>query len=779
MNLNHLNAAVKQATNFAKSYCHVEMSPFHIVAGMMVYSQPVKNLLISYGFDELVITMIGDQMINNAFDASLFPQSTQIGQPPISSFQLEQEISALTAAAASRSATEISTLEILNHFVCNIHEPVIHNVLLTGGNPSDEPITNTSGQTIADAISQKFADFVKVAATSASTTAAAAGKSKKPVPAAPGGMFPGFPEMGKEEPMTVDSAKEILATYGKEMTALCKSGAMQPIVIGRDKEIQSVIETLAKMRKRNAALIGEAGVGKSAIVEGIAAAIAAGSINPTLADHMVYSIDLNQIMAGAMMRGDVEKRVKQVMDALEFLNANGTKTIVFFDEFHVAMGQGETGSIANQIKQRIDRSGVKLIVGTTKAEFDKHVARDKAMARRLDVITVNEPDTATTMQIAQEVCSRSYEPFHKTTYTPEAIAFAVSVTTRFERNLAQPDKALSMLDSAGAYVHVNHLGVVDKDAVAIVASKRMNLDLTTISSSDRAILSTLEGSINSVVIGQETAVAKVVRAVITSTLGIRAERKTAGSFMLTGPTGVGKTELVKQLAAKLGRPLVRLDMSEYADSFTRSKLIGSSAGYVGFGDQAELDQIKAKPNAILLIDEIEKAHPTICDLFLQILDDASIKNSSGQVIDFQHCMVFFTSNVGGTAKGSIGFDAATVGVTANVQTELKKFFRPEMLNRFDAVIPMQHLTKDAILSIVQNEMMAVSKMLHEQGINIELADGVVECIANNGYNRESGARPIKRYINDQIVEEIGSQSVMTGAMNFVVKVENNKITISK
>lgn len=693
-------------------------------------------------------------------------------------------IAAMTAIedrVASESRTEATFIDALYEFVCKATDPELCRAVMLAdiGSP-----TNADGKTFVQAIEEYYAmrsaGEIKKAKESADKTAAA----KK------GGMsmFPGMPGFGgpaEEVEMTADVAYDNLSKYGKNLTADVKSGKTTPIVIGRDQEIEQITEILEKMSKRNAILVGEPGVGKTAIAEGIAKNIVDGTINHALRDHTVFTIDINLIMSGAKYRGDVEERIKAIFDSLIFLqDKEGVKPIIFIDEIHQAIGQnagdGST-SIANQLKPFMDRDSVKIIGGTTAQEYSKYIEKDKAFVRRFDKVIIEEPNREDTIEILKAV-SKKLEAFHEVTITEEAIVAATVITNRFVKNLAQPDKGISILDATAARAFCRSVTEVTAEMVAEMLGDRLGIDVARMTMDERSFLADLETTLNAKVVGQSHAVEQVADQIAMSSLGLREHGKTAGAFLLAGPTGVGKTYFVEVLAELLGRPFLRIDMSEYAESYSTSKLWGSPPGYVGYGESAILvDQMKNKPTSIILLDEFEKAHQSLQDAFLQVLDAARMTTPQGSIIDFQNSMLFFTSNVGGRVTESVGFGLTRTKSSDTdkmMEDELKKAWRPEFRNRFDSVICFKHLELDAIKQIAKIELDKVVGLCAAQGMVAIIDEEVATVVAENGYNKAMGARPMKRYINTNITKQIAKLAIRDTDKNvFDVMVVDGKIVV--
>ena len=749
----------------------------HALHYMLTVESAVKAIIKTIGFEEH-IDNIACLIERTATDMYPEDMRTMVDMDA----GLIAAMTAIEDRVSSESRTEATFVDALYEFVCKATDPdLCRTLMLTDiGSP-----TNSDGKTFVEAMENYYA------MRSAGEIAKAKAASEKEAAAKKSGMsmfpgMPGFPGGAAEETeMTADSAYENLKKYGKNLTEDVSSGKISPIVIGRDKEIEQITEVLEKMSKRNAILIGEPGVGKTAIAEGIAKNIVDGTINHALRDHTVFTIDINLIMSGAKYRGDVEERIKVIFDSLIFLqDKEGVKPIIFIDEIHQAIGQnagdGST-SIANQLKPFMDRDGVKIIGGTTAQEYSKYIEKDKAFVRRFDKVIIEEPNRDDTIKILQAV-AKKLEAFHEVQITEEAIVTATDLTNRFVKNLAQPDKGISIIDATAARAYCRGVAEVTSEMIAEMLGDRLGIDVSRMTMDERSFLADLETTINEKVIGQPQAVEQVADQIVMSSLGLREHGKTAGAFMLAGPTGVGKTYFVEVLAELLGRPFLRIDMSEYAEAYSTSKLWGAAPGYIGYGESAILvDQMKNKPTSIILLDEFEKAHQSLQDAFLQVLDAARMTTPQGLVIDFQNSMLFFTSNVGGRVTESTGFGMTRTkssNTEKMMEAELQKAWRPEFRNRFDSVICFNHLELEDIKKIAKIELDKLVALCTAQGMVVTISDEVVTVVAENGYNKAMGARPMKRYINTNITKQIAKLAITDKDKNvFDIMVVDGKIVV--
>jgi ATP-dependent Clp protease ATP-binding subunit ClpA len=597
----------------------------------------------------------------------------------------------------------------------------------------------------------------------------------------PPGMFPGIPGMGGAETVsieTVNDAMEYFLQYGANFSADAIAGKLDP-VIGREHEINQVVHALNRRRMKNALLVGPAGVGKTAIAEGIALDIEHKVCSPAIADSIVLSLDIGSLLAGTKYRGEFEERVKKVFSALAII----PNVILFIDEVHQMAGAngGESSpmNFAQMLKPHLSRSGIRCIAATTEEEYRKHM-KDAAIRRRFSIVKVEEPNHANTIKILQQAKTQ-YEDYHHVDISEDALSAAVILTNRYVKTLSQPDKAISLLDSASTHVKLSGERIVNKEVIEKVLSMQLGIPVSTSTATERSVLSTLESNLKAKVFGQDKAAELLSDSVIVARMGMREENLPAGCFMFTGPTGVGKTEMAIQLSKILDRPLIRLDMSEYSEPHTASKLWGSPPGYVGYNDSGKLvNDIREKPTAILLLDEFEKAHSTIQNAFLQVLSAARMTTPQQEVIDFQNCILIFTSNVGGktSLKNGIGFGASDSYGEEAANAEIEKAWSPEFRNRFDAIIVFNKLDNLAIKNVASAKMKKVAEMANDKGIILVYDDDLIDYIAKNGVDANMGARPIGRYITEHVSKPVSKKMITTeGEAMITIVIVDNKIAV--
>ena len=577
------------------------------------------------------------------------------------------------------------------------------------------------------------------------------------------------------------SGKTKIEDFGYDLTKAAAEGKLDPVV-GRDTEIARVIEILGRRKKNNPMLIGEPGVGKSAIVEGIAQRIAGGSISPVLAKKRLISLDIASVVAGTKYRGDFEKRLKSIIKEA----STNPDIILFIDEFHTIVGAGgAAGSLdaANMLKPALARGELQCIGATTMDEFAKIVEKDGALDRRFQKIVVEPTDIQQSVSILNNI-KGNYEEFHKVTFSDEAVEACVRLTDRYVTDKFLPDKAIDAMDEAGSMVRLSLTkdkktgNVVDAEDIATVVSKMTGIPVNKVAESEGNRIMKMKARLQGRIIGQDEAIDKVVRAIQRNRAGLKDPNRPIGTFLFFGPTGVGKTQLAKCLAEYLfdsEENMVRIDMSEYMEKFTVSRLIGAPPGYVGYEEGGQLsERVRRKPYCVVLLDEIEKAHPDIFNILLQVLDDGHLTDSNGRVVNFKNTIVIMTSNVGSRELDEygtgVGFATAGKNVVQNRQAVLekaiKKSFPPEFINRVDEQIFFNSLTKEDIEQIIDIELKELRDRAEEAGYKLTITPSAKRFIAEAGYDPAFGARPLKRavmrYVEDPVSEFIISDRILQG-----------------
>ena len=655
-----------------------------------------------------------------------------------------------------------------------------------------------------------------------------------------------------------DGGKEnesMLSQFGRDLTKLAKDGKIDP-VIGRQKEIERVIQILSRRTKNNPCLIGEPGVGKTAIAEGLALKIVSGEVPELLKDKKIYSLDLTGMVAGTKYRGDFEERIKKVIDEVK----NAKDVILFIDEVHTLIGAGSAegaADAANILKPSLARGELQIIGATTIEEYRKHIEKDAALERRFQPVMVDEPSQEEAIEILKGIKDK-YEAHHKVKITDEAIESAVKLSTRYIGDRYLPDKAIDLIDEAASRVRLrsytapsdlkeledkkksveaeklsavnaqeferaaalrdeerkldkeikdkkenwhdmagkSHDEVTPAD-IADIVSSWTGVPVTQLSTEESDRLLHMEDELHRRIVGQDEAVEAVSRAIRRGRVGLKDPKKPIGSFIFLGPTGVGKTELCKALAAAMfgdENAMIRLDMSEYMEKHTVSRLIGSPPGYVGYDEGGQLtEKVRRKPYSVVLFDEIEKAHPDVFNMLLQILDDGVLTDGQGRRVDFKNCIIIMTSNVGAKLisqkQKAFGFAAGAKELEQNekeikdaVMGELRNTFRPEFLNRVDDIIVFQRRTKENIKEIASRLLAVLQKRVEDMGIEVTFSDEAVSKIADAGFDDVYGARPLKRAIQSRI-EDALSEEMLKGNVKkggkYICNVKDDKFVFDK
>ena len=551
-----------------------------------------------------------------------------------------------------------------------------------------------------------------------------------------------------------ESEESFLLKYSINLLQRARDGKIDP-VIGRKSEIERVTQILCRRKKNNPILVGEAGVGKTAIAEGLALNIVASNVPDILKNADLYALDLSAMLAGTKYRGDFEKRLKGVMDELK----SNPNAILFIDEIHTLIGAGATSGTmdaANQLKPALASGELRCMGATTFAEYRNGFEKDKALSRRFSKVDIDEPSIDTSIKILKGLKTK-YEKHHNVKYTSKALKSAVELSKRYITDRFLPDVAIDIIDETAASFHLlkkekTKVGVRDIEATI---SKIIGISSSKIDKDETKQLASLESDLKSMVIGQDNAVSEVAKAIKISKAGLSTADKPIASFLFSGPTGVGKTELAISLSKTLGINFERFDMSEYMEKHALSRLVGAPPGYVGFEQGGLLTEaIKKHPYTVLLLDEIEKAHPDITNILLQIMDGATLTDNNGYKADFQNVILIMTSNIGATARSVMGFNKDS-SISAN--EELKSFFTPEFRNRLDAIVEFSQLNILTVTGIVSKFIDELNIELKSKKITVELSNESKEYIAQEAYSPEMGARPLKRYIQDNITNKLSDE----------------------
>lgn len=575
-------------------------------------------------------------------------------------------------------------------------------------------------------------------------------------------------ESGDAAPGERQKARDPLALYATDLCAKARDGQIDPL-IGRDAEVERAVQVLCRRRKNNPLLVGDAGVGKTAIAEGLALRIVEDKVPEPLKGALIYSLDMGSLLAGSRFRGDFEQRLKGLLASIK----KKKNAILFIDEIHTVIGAGSvsggTLDASNLLKPSLANGTLRCIGSTTFKEFRSHFENDHALVRRFQKIDIDEPSIDDTVAILKGLKSR-YEEHHKVKYSPEALRSAVELSARYLRDKKLPDKAIDVIDEVGAATALqkkpakktNKPRMITVDDVQTVIAKMAKIPPQKVSNSDKAALKNLESELRAVVFGQDAALGALASAIKLSRSGLGSQDKPIGSFLFAGPTGVGKTEAAKQLANILGIEFVRFDMSEYMERHTVSRLIGAPPGYVGF-DQGGLltDAINKTPHAVLLFDEIEKAHGDLQNILLQVMDHGTLTDNNGRQTDFRNTIIIMTTNAGAREMmhGAIGFDrkpGADVGEKGDLEA-VKNTFSPEFRNRLDSVIYFQALPRPVILNVVDKFLGDIIGKMNARKIEVVVDPSAREYLADRGFDPAFGARPLARLIQNEISRPLADE----------------------
>ena len=581
-----------------------------------------------------------------------------------------------------------------------------------------------------------------------------------------------------------EDGKDPLSQFAVNLIAKAAAGRIDPL-IGRSRELDRTIQVLCRRTKNNPLYVGDPGVGKTAIAEGLALRIYDGNVPDVLATAVIYSLDMGQLLAGTRYRGDFEERLKAVMKAV----ADDENAILFIDEIHTVIGAGATSGGAmdasNLLKPALQEGTLRCIGSTTYKEYRGHFEKDRALVRRFQKIDVAEPTIPDTIKILNGLKSR-YEDHHKVRFTGAALKTAVDLSARYINDRKLPDKAIDVIDEAAAAQNLlppsrRRQTIGQKEIEATVATMA-RIPSKHVSRDDKAVLASLETDLKRMVFGQDPAITALASAIKLSRAGLRDAEKPVGNYLFSGPTGVGKTEVARQLAETLGIKLMRFDMSEYMERHTVSRLIGAPPGYVGF-DQGGLltDAVDQTPHAVLLLDEIEKAHPDLFNILLQVMDHGKLTDNNGKIIDFRNVILIMTTNAGAQelSKSAIGFNR-THNEGADIEA-IEKMFTPEFRNRLDAIIPFAPLGKDVIRLVVDKFIMQLDAQLADRNVEIELSEAAMDWLAERGYDAKYGARPLARVVQEHIKKPLADEMLFGGLVGggFVfVDVADDAITVT-
>jgi len=591
-------------------------------------------------------------------------------------------------------------------------------------------------------------------------------------------------EVEDEDPRDAQGDRALKA-FTTNLNDSVKKNKVDP-VIGRIDELENIALALGRRSKSNVILVGDPGVGKTAIAEGLAFNIVKGAVPDFLKEYTVYNLDISAMLAGSKYRGDFEERFKMVLKGLD----KKGKTVLFIDEAHMISGAGAGGQqssndLANMMKPALSKGNIKVIASTTWEEYRKYFEKDRALMRRFQRITVDEPTQEMAVQILKGI-KKYYESHHNVKIKDDAIQAAVKLSIKYQTDKKLPDKAIDLIDCACSRFNLKIVDnrVVDETSIQYELAKMVNMPTEKIAEQESSNLAGLEANLQQEVYGQETAITEIVDKILVSQAGLKAENRPVGAFVFMGPTGTGKTETAKSLAKNLGVKLVRFDMSEYQEKHSVSKLIGSPPGYVGFEENAGLliTSIQENPNCVLLLDEIEKSHPDVSTILLQMMDNGFVTGSNGKKADCRNLILIITTNAGASdsEKNQIGFGQQEKQYSDEA---LKKFFAPEFRNRLDAVVTFGKLTKETMIKIVGKFMVEVKEQVKDKGIKIKISDEAIDCLIEKGFDKKMGARPLQRVIDKDIKRPLAKMMLFGdlkngGTLNISV-LENELVLAAK
>ena len=575
------------------------------------------------------------------------------------------------------------------------------------------------------------------------------------------------------------AAAKALRSFTTNLNEEVTKNKIDPI-IGRSEELDSIALALGRRQKNNVLLVGDPGVGKTAIAEGLAYKIVNDDVPEFLKEYEVYNLDIGSMLAGSKYRGDFEERLKLVLKGLQ----KKGKTVMFIDEAHMMNGAGAGGQersndLANMLKPALAKGNLKVVASTTWEEFRKSFEKDRALMRRFQRVTVDEPNTETAKDILRGI-KKYYEDYHKTNITEQAIEAAVKLSVKYQTDKKLPDKAIDLIDVACSRFNLKDPEtekLVTEEEIQFELAKMINMPIENIAEKESGNLQHLETNMKKSVYGQDQAIENIVDKILVAQAGLKPDDKPIGSFIFMGPTGTGKTETAKSLAEELGVKLVRFDMSEYQEKHSIAKLIGSPPGYVGFDDDAGqlITKLQENPNCVLLLDEIEKAHPDVSQILLQLMDNGKVTGSNSKEADARNCVLILTTNLGASdaEKNLIGFNDEF-----EVEYEdkaLKKFFAPEFRNRLDATIVFKKLSKEIMMKIVGKFLVELKDMIKDKGVQITVSDEALDYLVDKGFDPKMGARPLARVIDNEIKRPLSRQLLFGDLKNG----GNVKVTVSE
>lgn len=715
-----IELVITHATDLAKKYRHDYVTLEHLFLGLIRF-QPFKDLLIKYGIDLDGL----DAELEAYIDKSPYKQSdTQEDHNPKKTHSLERVFNRALTQVLFTGRHQIQLIDIFLSITAETNSHAAYFILKYGIDR------------------QSFLQFYQ--------------KNYSEVPARAAAVN--------------QKAEEILNDYCDNLNIKSKNGKIDP-VIGRDMEIEEISQVLAKRNKSNILMVGDPGVGKTAIAEGLALRIVEGQVPNYLKDFTVYNLDIGNLVAGSKYRGEFEEKLRDVIKALTVKG----KCILFIDEAHQMRGAGggnqSSVDFSNMIKPALAKGNIKVIASTTWEEYTQSFEKDRALMRRFYRMTIDEPSPEVSKQILQGL--RSYfEEFHNGTITDDAINAAVDLSVRFQTDKRLPDKAIDLIDTACARLKiVGPEFIITRADIIDVLSKYTKIPIDQIGTEATGSLVNLDGNIKQRLYGQDHVVDSVLEKIYVSKAGLKALNKPIGNFLFLGPTGTGKTELAKLLSEYLGMKLHRYDMSEYQEKHSIAKLVGAPPGYVGYedgnlGGGLLISAIEKNPNSIILLDEIEKAHPDVSNILLQLMDEGFITASNGKKADARNCIVVMTSNLGSAdnERNNIGF-GRELQKSGEDDRAVKDFFKPEFRNRLDGILKFNKLDKLSMKKIVAKFITEMNDLLSEKSIKIRLTESAVDYLIDKGFDAKMGARPLAKTINDLIKVPVSKKILFEGLAN--------------
>jgi ATP-dependent Clp protease ATP-binding subunit ClpA len=713
-----LKKSFDRAIAKAKKHRHEYVTLEHLLHAMMG-DKDFVSVLTEYGADVKYIKANLDNMIKNKMEELLMPEDIN-KYKPLKTQTVERVLNRAFTQVLFAGGSSISLTDVVSSILSERKSAACYYLEEAGIEKAD------------------FADYVK-----------------------------SHVEEQYEAEDTSAAEEQALKSFTIDLNAKAKRNKIDP-VIAREAELDRIALSLGRRNKNNVILVGDPGVGKTAIVEGLAVKILAGTVPEFLKEYTVYNLDISAMLAGSKYRGDFEERLKLVLSAL----VKKGKCVMFIDEAHMisGAGSGNTSSandLANMLKPALSKGDVKIVASTTWEEYRKFFEKDRALMRRFQRVTVDEPSPAEAIEILTAI-KQYYEEFHSATITDAAIEEAVKLSVKYQPDKKLPDKAIDLIDVACSRFKLNDQienKLVDKENIQFEMSIMVDMKADRIAEREGEGMKDLEKNIKSIVFGQDDAIEKIVDKVLMSQAGLQDDDKPVGSFVFMGPTGVGKTEVAKALATNLGVKLVRFDMSEYMEKHSVSKLLGSPPGYVGFEENSGMliTQLQEYPNCVLLLDEIEKAHPDVSQLLLQIMDNGKITGSNGKTADARNITLILTTNLGAkdAEKNNIGFNTELAKEYDSV--DLNKFFSPELRNRLDGIVTFKKLSKEVMLKVVGKFMVELKEKIAGKNIEIKVTDEAFDYLVDKGFDPLMGARPLKRVIDHDIKRPM-SREILFGKL---------------